>query len=182
MNKKILIFSPFNLPANFLGLNFEFLQRGIDEGSEVYFISCHKTFKSCGFNSYGLKYMCEVCVKRFEVNKSKVSGDFNFLTIKDIVDDSDIQFAHENVLPKQALEKDYVVDGFEVGEAIHSSFISKTRKREFTTPEEIGILKDSVQQSLITYHALRRFMRTKGIDRLIVFNSRWDYYRAALSA
>lgn len=182
MKKKILIFSPFNFATNFLGLNFEFLQNGINDGNEVFYVSCHKAFKSCGFNPYGLKYMCEICVERFETNKKNITGHFNFVALNDILDDSDFQYSQEKLAQDGALERDYVVDDFEVGEATHSSFISKTRKRNFELPEELKILRSASEQSLMIYNATRRFIRAKGIDKIVIFNGRWDHYRAALSA
>lgn len=180
--EKIVIFSPFNFAPSFLGLNLEFLQQEIDKGNAVYYITCDKSFTSCGFNPFELKYMCEICVKRFHQNKKYVSGSFKTIRFNDILEDSDVDYAtrHLDTIPE--IKKSDVIENFEVGESVYSSFISKTREKSFSSPAEMKILRKLAYQSLMVYSSLKRFMDEHRITKMVLFNGRWDYYRAALSA
>ena len=180
--KRVLFFSPFNSPPIFLGLNLEFLQKEINEGNETFFIDCNKTFNTCGFNTYGLKYMCEICVERFQQNSKYISGHYNKLSLRDIIDDSDETYAMEKLNPIEEIQNDLIIDGFDVGESVYSSFISKTKEKNFSTPADRQILKELAFHTLIIHRAIKRFIIKNNIDKLILFNGRWDYYRAALSA
>jgi hypothetical protein len=181
-NEKIIIFAPFNFAASFLGLNLEFLQQELDKGNEVWYITCDKSFTSCGFNTFELKYMCEICTKRFHQNKHLVSGKFITYSFNQITNQSDVDFATQQLANITDIAKTHVVDNFEVGESVYSSLISKTKEKSFSSPEEMEVLRKLAHQSLIVYMALRRFIDNQDITKIILFNGRWDYYRAALSA
>jgi hypothetical protein len=179
---KILIFSPFNFSPKFIGPNFEILQKEIDKGNKVYYLSNKKTFKTCGFNPYGLKYMCEICVYRENKVSDLITGKYESLTFKDIINESDTLYAETALRNIDVITYNLVIENFAVGESVYSSFISKTREREFTDSKDQAILKRLALQSLTIYHALRRFIKVYSINKLLLFNGRWDYYRAAYAA
>src|SRR5690606_12695446 len=70
----------------------------------------------------------------------------------------------------------------DVGESVLSSYISKTRDRDITLPELAGFRVDLIRNSLYVYKGVKRFLQQQKIDRVVVFNGRWDYYRATFRA
>ena len=180
--EKVLIFAPFNFAPSFLGLNLEFLQKEIDQGNEVTYMTCDRSFSSCGFNAFGLKYMCTICMKRFEAAQGLINGKFRTLRLADILNPSDTGYAARHMETKSELKKTDVVENFEVGESVYSTLISKTKEKSLSDPAELKIMKKVANQSLMIYNSLKRFIDEQQITCVILFNGRWDYYRAALSA
>lgn len=178
----ILIFSTFHLPPHFLGLNLEFIQRNLDDGHNVYLIDCNGTFSECGFNTYKLKYMCVICKYRENNGLKFISGDVKRLSLDNIITNQDRENARNFLSEIITIEKDLGYMGFEVGEAVYSSFISKTRDSEFDAESDKAILKKIAFNSILVYESIKRFIDDFNIDELALFNGRWDYYRAALTA
>lgn len=178
----ILIFSTFHLPPLFLGLNLEFIQRNIDEGNTVYLIDCNGSFSECGFNPYKLKYMCEICKYRENDGLKYIKGDFNRLSLDKIITDQDREIANDFLKDIKAINKDLIYTDFEVGEAVLSPYISKTRDRIFEQNSDQVILKKLAYNSIISYDSIKRFIIKENIEKVLLFNGRWDLYRAAMSA
>lgn len=178
----VLIFSAFHLPPHFTGINMEIIQNNIDEGHNVHIIDCDKSFSECGFNSYGLKYMCEIC--RFRENKGLdlIEGSFSRFSISKIKNIQDQNIAEKFLNKIDKITKETSFDNFDVGEAVYSSFISKTREREFKSSSEKKILRKLTYNSIVSYLSILRFIDENSIDKIFLFNGRWDYYRAALAA
>ena len=179
---RVLIFSTFNLPPLFVGLNLEFIQRNLDEGNEVFLVNCDISFKECGFNPYKLKYMCEICQFREKKGLELLDGKINKISLKSIFSKNDIESATSFLKNNEIIEKNLTYFNFHVGQAVHSSYISKTREREFGSYADQEILKKLACNSIIIYECLIRYISEKKIEKLFLFNGRWDYYRAALSA
>lgn len=178
----ILIFSSFHLPPLFLGLNLEFIQRNIDLGNKVYLIDCNGSFSECGFNPYKLKYMCEICKYRENKGLNFIDGNVNRISIKNIVEESDKEEANNYISNLDKIEKHHIYKDFEVGEAVLSSYISKTRDKIFEQNSDQVILKKLAYNSIISYEGLKRFILKESIEKVFLFNGRWDMYRAAMSA
>lgn len=180
---KVLIFSSFNFPPLFIGLNLEFIQKNIDEGNEVFLIDDNQhSFKECGFNPYKLKYMCEICKFRENRGLKLINGKFNRFSVNEIAVDRDRKLAKDFLEPLSRINKKTKYENFDVGESVYSSFISKTRDREFSSRSDQEILKKLVFNSIVTYESIKRLIRKENIEKLFLFNGRWDYYRAALAA
>lgn len=178
----VLVFSSFHLPPLYVGLNLEFIQRNLDEGNKVFLIDCNGSFKECGFNTYGLKYMCEICKFRENNGLKLLSEKVNRFSLNDLISTEDKELATTYISKLQSLQKDDECNGFEVGEAVYSSYISKTRDRSFTSSSDQEVLKKLAYNSILSYESISRFITEYEIDSLYIFNGRWDYYRAALSA
>ena len=180
---KVLIFSTFHLPPQFVGLNLEFIQKNIDEGNDVYLIDDNKhSFKECGFNPYRLRYMCEIC--RFRENRGLklINGNFNRFSINELALEEDRKKAKDFLRSLNRIDKKTIYENFDVGESVYSSFISKTRDREFSSKSDQTILRKLAFNSIVTYEGVKRLIRKEEIEKLFLFNGRWDYYRAALAA
>ncbi len=178
----VLIFSTFHLPPLFLGLNLEFIQRNIDQGKTVYLIDCDGSFSECGFNTYKLKYMCEICKYRENNGLKLINGDVKRISLDNIISDQDRESARDFLGNINTIKKDLILKDFEVGEAVYSSFISKTRDSEFVAESDQAILKRLAFNSILVYESIKRFINEYNIDELALLNGRWDYYRAALTA
>lgn len=178
----VLIFSTFHLPPLFVGLNLEFIQRNIDQGHTVFLIDCNGSFSECGFNTYRLKYMCEICKFRENNGLKLINGDVRRVSLDSIITDQDKESAREFLKDFNSIEKDLLFNNFEVGQAVYSSFISKTMDTQFVTKSDQDILRKLAYNSILIYESTRRFINEYSIDELTLFNGRWDYYRAALTA
>lgn len=175
------MFSTFNAPG-FLGPTLEVLQAQIDEGNEVLYLTCGKSFSSCGFNLFGLKYMCDICNFRFDHAKNEINGKYSLWHLKDLIDDNDYRVANEFMRANPRITKSLQFEGYDVGEAVRSSYISKTRDRDFELTQNEAELSSLAVQSIVVYLSLRRFLVDKKIERVMLFNGRWDYYRALFRA
>lgn len=178
----ILVFSTFHLPPHFLGLNLEFIQRNLDDGHRVYLIDCNGSFSECGFNPYKLKYMCEICKFRENDGLKYINGDVRRSSLNNIITLEDRNTANNFLNNFKIIKKDLVYSNFEVGEAVFSPYISKTRDREFVSETDQSILKKLSFNSIITYESVKRFITENNIKKITLFNGRWDLYRAALAA
>lgn len=180
--KSKVVFSTFNFAPPFLGPTLEMIQRSIDEGSRVYFITCLKSFASCGFNTRHYKYMCDLCVYRFKRAKVHLSGNYNLIRLEELFQPSDLECAQAFMSKQQPVTKELYYGGFDVGESVLSSYISKTRDRDLELSDSEADLPELVFQTILVYEAVKRFLKEKEIDEVILFNGRWDYYRAVFRA
>jgi hypothetical protein len=178
----ILIFNTFQSPPHFLGISLEFIQNSIDAGHKVYYVTCNSSFDLCGFNTYKLKYMCEICKSRGKKGLELIAGDFQKVNLSDIINEEDKKFALEYFNNTETFSMESIYEDLEVGSAVYSSLISKTRERDFSDKKEIDILKELAINSIKVYTSLKRFIKSNSISKVMVFNGRWDYYRSALAA
>ncbi|WP_026838097.1 hypothetical protein [Gillisia sp. JM1] len=178
----ILIFSTFHLPPLFIGLNLELIQRNIDLGNTVYLVDCNSSFSECGFNTTKLKYMCEICKYRENEGLKHIDGNIKRFSLNKIITVQDREVAKDFISEIVTIKKDLRYMDFEVGEAVFSSYISKTRNSELVSDTDQPILKKLTFNSILIYESIKRFIDEYNIDELALFNGRWDYYRAALTA
>jgi hypothetical protein len=178
----VLIFSSFHQPPLFTGLNMEMIQQNLDKGNNVHYVDCFGSFKSCGFNTYKLKYMCELCKYREEEGLDLIKGEINRNTLSDLIRDEDREVCSNFLDGYKVINKDLRFENFDVGEAAYSSMISKTRDRDLNDISYKNILFELTKNSLLIYESLKFFIRNKQIEKLILFNGRWDYYKAAMAA
>ncbi len=178
----LLVFTSFHLPPHFVAINMEIIQQNIDAGHNVTVLDCRSSFSGCGFNPYKLKYMCEICKFRESDGLKLIQGNYKRLSIKDIISREDENKADIFLDKIQLIDKDLTFENFDVGESVLSSHISKTREREFNNEDDQKILRELTSNSIITYLSIRRFIHEENIEKVSLFNGRWDYYRAALSA
>lgn len=158
------------------------VQTLIDEGHEVFLVTCHRSFPTCGFNAFGLRYMCDICNYREDLASSAVSGEYHSFRIGEIAIPDDYKLANEFVQSQASITKETVYDGFDVGESVLSSYISKTRDRDIELTENKPVLNALAVQTVVSYRAILRFMQEKKIEEVVLFNGRWDYYRAVFRA
>jgi capsule polysaccharide modification protein KpsS len=178
----ILIFSTFHQPASFTGLNMEIIQQNLDKGNYVHYIDCNGSFDLCGFNTYKLKYMCELCKYREGQGLQLINGKYNRSSISDLINDNDRETAQKFISGSNNIDKKLTHENFKIGESVFSSMISKTRNREFLDDSTSTIITELTENSFLIYESLKRFIKDNSIDKLYLFNGRWEYYRAALAA
>ncbi len=178
----VLIFSTFHLPPHFAAINLEFIQKNLDEGNKVFIVDCHSSFDSCGFNPYKLKYMCEICKYREDKGLTLIKGELTKFSLSEIIKKTHRNAAERFIEQRNKIEKELKYDSLDLGEAVYSSYISKTRQREFTAASDMEVLQRHAFNSIQVYEALKDFIQEKKIEKVGLFNGRWDYYRAALAA
>lgn len=179
---KTLIFSSFNFAQSFLGVMLNELQESVEAGDEVYFTTCSKTFERCGFNLYGLKYACDLCEHRLRSSLPLVEGNYKHIRLEELINADDIDKGKEFRASVTSMHSSLYYNTFDVGDSVLSSYISKTRDRDLANDANFDHLKDLAGYSVMVYLAITRFLKVNAIDKVILFNGRWDYYRAVLRA
>lgn len=178
----VVIFNTYQAPPHFLGLSLEYIQNYINLGHKVFYVTCNGAFDLCGFNTYKLKYMCDICKQSGKKGLDLIEGDFQLVNLRDFIQGSDKQKAEEFVKSKNEISLTTTFEEFDLGSSVYSSLISKTREREFNTEREQKVLQELAENAIQVYLGLQKFIQNNKIDKIILFNGRWDYYRAAMSA
>lgn len=177
-----LVFSSFNFAPAFTGPSFNILQTLIDEGHEVYYITCLKSFKSCGFNTHGYKYMCDLCEYRFNKTSRQINGLYTTVKMQELLSEEDLAIAKEFIQSAGTINKNTFFENFDVGESVLSSYISKTRDMDMELNISKDILPQIAEQAITVYLSVKRFLINNKIEEIFLFNGRWDYYRAVFRA
>lgn len=179
---KKLIFSTFNFAPSFAGVMLNELQCNAEGTDEVFFVTCSRSFNRCGFNLYGLKYACDLCEYRLHHALPLVDGKFNRLRLEELINDEDVRAAESFTASLKNIDSQVYYKTFDVGDSVLSSYISKTRDKDLTQDRHYPSLKELTGYAAMVYSAVTRFIREQGIEEVILFNGRWDYYRAVLRA
>lgn len=177
-----VIFSSFNFAPSFVAPAMSLVQWSIDAGDEVHYVTCLKSFSSCGFNSFSYRYMCDLCVHRYKVTSRLVDGNFHLHKLSSMFLPEDFKKARKFVTESGEINKQLWYGMFDVGESVLSSYISKTRDRDLEIRENLAILPELAEQSIVVFEAVRRFLVDHSIEEVLLFNGRWDYYRAVFRA
>lgn len=177
-----VIFSSFNFSPAFLGPTLNMLQESLDNGDEVHYITCLKSFKTCGFNTFNLKYMCDLCEYRYDTYSKELEGNFTLRKLNELWNDNDHTEAEEFIAKQGTVTKKTLYNGFDVGESVFSSYISKTRDRDLEVTENEKVISELGKQAIVVYRSIKRFLIEHKIQEVLIFNGRWDYYRAAFRA
>jgi hypothetical protein len=181
MDKRKLVFSSFNFAPPFLGPVLHVLQTLIDQGHRPYFVTCLKSFPACGFNLNGLAYMCDICEHRWQKNQRLIEGEFDTLRLEEMVTGEDWRVAKEFMDGVTSITREVYFEGFDAGESVLSSYISKTRDRDGEFADD-KVLRSLLLNTIVVYQAVKRYLAAGHIDEIFIFNGRWDYYRAVLRA
>jgi len=179
---KKLIFSTFNFAPSFVGVMLNELQSNVSAGDEVFFVTCSRSFNRCGFNLYGLKYACDLCEHRLHHTLPLVEGNYKHLKLEDLIRPEDAREAEIFQASLGNIDSKVFYKTFDVGDSVLSSYISKTRDKDLTQDEHYPSLKELTGYACMVYTAISRFLQEQAIDEVILFNGRWDYYRAVLRA
>lgn len=126
--------------------------------------------------------MCEICKFREHKGLNLLEGDFKRLELKEIVTHQDKFNAREFLKKVETISKGLKYKDFNVGEAVFSPYISKTRERQFTSDTDQSVLRTLAENSIVTYEAIKRFSQENKINKIALFNGRWDWYRATMAA
>jgi hypothetical protein len=177
----VLIFNTFSFAPSFTSVVFDEIQTQIDLGNNVTHVTCGGTFSLCGFN-FGLKYGCEICKYRLQKALPLVDGEFTTIKIGDYINELEDRIADGFVTDDISIDWDLYYEDFDIGESVLSSYISKTRDRDLVLDDSRETQLKILKNALKVYLAIKRLFAERNIDKLIVFNGRWDYYRAAFRA
>ncbi|MEM7550838.1 MAG: hypothetical protein AAF363_14235 [Bacteroidota bacterium] len=181
----VLIFSTFNSSPHFAAVMLNELQERVNKAnndSKVFLVSCSKTFDRCGFNLFSLKYSCDVCQYRLMKGLKKMQGDFRHIKLQELFKEEDIKTSQNHIQRVGSINRDEYFDDFDYGEAVLSSYISKTRDKDLEEPKAQELLKKIAENSILVYLSIVRFIEAHDIGEVILFNGRWDYYKAAMKA
>src|SRR5690606_20416166 len=128
----ILVSSIYSHNSYSRGIMPDVLQTQIAEhpDASIYYLTNSHSFDICYFNIEKKPEICYLCKTGVKNTLKLVEGKFTHLKISDLVSNEDKELAAEFFRNKGAVDFSQVFEGFEVGEATLSTYISRTRDRD----------------------------------------------------
>lgn len=177
---KVLIYMPFSTWIPHLGTDLEIAAKHLDKGDEVHIIQCSGDFFSCEPNPSHNKILCAAC--KYQCNKG--------LSILNLPERNrhtiSLEMFHEELnLPVfESVEelKSYEINGIDIGAAVASTLISKTRD---TRPDMVYYRKyihDNIIMANSVYRSISYHLQLIEPDVFYMFNGRFASMRPALRA
>ena len=159
------------------------LQTQIDKhpDAEIFYLTNSNSFNVCYFNIDKKPEVCYRCKTGVENTLKLVKGSFTHLRISDITSVEDHKRANKFYADKEVVEMDDVFEGFEVGAATLSTYISATRDRDLKKVKQ-PYVKELATNAIALFLATRRFIAEKKIQVVYNFNGRQEYVRAVMRA
>jgi hypothetical protein len=181
---KVAIFSTHILWSQHYETELEIMQNHLDEGDEVIQIVCNRSLGICDTNlEHGLS-KCLACTSKRNFGKSLLKGN---VTELDLLMGADREMTQElagirtDFSTLEALQE-YQIDNFPIGYAVGSTLVSLVRNSALNLSENKDQIVKLLKYALLTYRAALRFLEKERPDRVYVFNGRFPYPRAVLSA
>ncbi len=164
-------------------LMFEILQKEIEAGNEVYFLTCSSSLKACYFNVKADTFKCNTCNVIKRNGLELIEGKFKEITLSQLKEKYKPTPRLDNQYPSNARSLvDYCIDEFKLGESIRSNFLSKTRNRDINDFYNSEYTQYAFFEALELYQSVCDFIDDMKFDRVINFNGRWDFSRLILFA
>jgi hypothetical protein len=179
----VAVFQTVNNWVVHLETELEIIQRHLDDGDSITYITCDATMLNCVQNPYKDLSACFRCqAKRDKGLKllSKTVRRQNYLNLND----EERKILQEVPGEFESLEeiKAYTVDGFDVGMAAVSSLISNIRNPRPDVKTHKNVLNRFIISALSVYFSMIRYIEENRPDTIINFNGRFAHTRAVLRA
>lgn len=180
-----LIVSTFNVKSISRSIMLDQLACEIEnqKGSDrVFYLNCLNTFDACYHNFESDPGICFLCKANAKKSLTRVEGDYTALSFGDVIETQDNTTAKAFFNKFSDIDFDTKFENLEIGEALLSVYISKTRNRDLTKANQSEYIKQAKLNTLVLFLALKRFLVVNNIDQVKSFNGRQDYNRAVLRA
>ncbi len=164
-------------------LMLEQLQRTIEDNptANIYYLTCSNSYNLCYYNPDSTPHKCYLCKKGVENSLNLIEGRFKHLKINDITNSSDLKQAIHFSQNTNKIDYNLKFENFEVGRAVISSYISKTRDRDLDEISSHSFSFDFLKNSIHFYLGFKRFCAENEIDLIYNFNGRVLYNSAVMA-
>lgn len=180
---KILISTIFGIDSYSRGIMPDLLQSKInkDPSARIFYLTNSHSFDICYFNIEKKPDVCYRCTTGIKNSLKLVDGKFTHLKVKDLVSREDKDAAKAFFSNKPIIKFIHTYEGFEVGAATLSTYISQTRDRDLENVDQ-PLVKELAVNALALYLGIQRFLQKENIDLVYNFNGRHEYVRAVMKA
>jgi len=181
---KIAVLSSHILWAQHYETELEIMQKHLDEGDQVIQMVCNRTYGICDTNLNRSLAKCLACVSKRKHGISLLEGNvrevdlFSLLTQDDFSEAKTIQSVFLNL----ELLQEYEIENFPIGYAVGSTLVSLMRNSAIDLSERKSDIENLLKYALLTYRGALHFLKSEKPDRVYIFNGRFPYPRAVLSA
>lgn len=183
----ILVSTPYPTWPVHWETSLELAQRFLDRGDNVIVLRCRGEMGSCDANLSNKKSVCRGCDRRQDIGIALLTGPVETSWIEE---PSPRQFAFvqkcTETFSTLAEWTAWHVDGFDVGQAVHSSMASNWALRDHAPDVSNPQVKRSFQKlalaALVTFESTKELIEEKQIQRAVIFNGRFAITRAMIRA
>ncbi len=179
----IVVFAAYAMNTPHFETELELAHTHADEGDHVTILTCGGELESCDPNPYHDAPRCAKCMGRRDcglklIPSSVVTESFYSLTDEDRrgLDQLRTRYESHDDLKKST------VGSFDIGYAVLSSLITKTRDPEVDLTAHAALLRASLRAAWTVHRSMCHYLDTHDVDRVYVFNGRFATMRAVLRA
>ncbi len=182
MAKKILFQCIRSLVPTLFAVQLELIKKHLDDGDEVYIVTCKGDFKYCDMNVDIDKKRCKSCKINFWHNIDLVNFPKDRVFFYPEITKDDYKKLPQSFANVKELKNFTIDGGFKIGLSAASSLISEFRDAEFDTIKNHKKIADTLATSYSIYNFTLELIKKLKIDLVYLHNGRHFDTRAALDA
>jgi len=180
---KVLLYNLYAAGALHNGIMLEVAERHLLEGDDVYVVGCDAQLPACDVNESGSLHKCACCISRRRAGLRLLCRWPQYVTHSNVTREQWRQIDSLFPVPlEQDALKSLTFENFDVGMAVLSSLISRTRDADVDVSEHGDLVLRWIRASMIAYFSTWNWMRCKRPDKVYVYNGRLCTLRAVLRA
>lgn len=179
----IVLFAPYAINTPHFETELDLAHTHADQGDHVTILTCGGELESCDPNLYHDAPRCAKCMGKRDcglklIPPSIVTESFYRLTDEDRCELDQLQTRYNS---HEALKK-LTIGGFDIGFAVLSSIITKTRDPGVDLVTHASLLHHLFRAAWTVHRSMCRYLDTHEVDRVYFFNGRFANMRAVLRA
>ena len=181
----ILYYFNWHIPAYISGVVASDMEQQLNEGKEVFLLTCRGVLKPCWNNMEGDEAVCRAC--RFNYRSNVVFNDprVKVLFVDDFLSTRALEqaFVTSRLMDYHDVEsiKDLEYEGMALGFGAFSSYVSYTRINQPVIDDEFREYFDQLLKvELSVIMALKSIQEQYNVDRMVIYNGRLHDVRPAL--
>lgn len=177
--KKILFYSINNTWIPHFETELELMSQHLEQGDDVFVLTCAATLKTCTSNPENLKIGCLKCIRRREAGLTKVGiKSENIFTLK-----KSVNIVIPESFASVAELKKFVWQDAPLGLCVASTLISEIRDHNFDTFMYYEKIKKNIYAAALAYESCLELFEQIKPDHIYLFNGRFaDLYPAVCAA
>lgn len=180
---RILAIAPYTYNTPHWETQLELLQLHIDEGDEITMMGCNAHLPVCDVNWNNELKRCFSCIGKRNTGLGLLSKKAKFeplvtLTEQDKADMAALNYGQRDM---NALLS-YEADGWDLGNGVISSLISKIRNPTPDLNKYGREIDDMMRTGFMVHRSVLRYLQQNKFDRVYLFNGRFAPLRAVLRA
>jgi hypothetical protein len=154
-----------------LETDLEIANKILDQGHEVFFLTCNSVLKTCFLNPCHNKIICNVC-------KSKISNGIKHLNIDNdhilsISSDYELELPSINEIKSFDDLNNYKYKDCDIGSGVVSSLVSITRDHLFDLESHKELVISGLETSALIYEDFSSVIKKYKPDVVVLFNGRF---------